>query len=77
MVDTSKLYARLGVPSNVSPALVTSPVFAPLVFASLRLLLALYATTTAIIVLVHDTQGSSNASGYVACLQRPLSPCHA
>ncbi|KZP07712.1 hypothetical protein FIBSPDRAFT_762494, partial [Athelia psychrophila] len=64
MAATSKLYARLGVPSNISPALVTSPVLSPLGLACARILLALYALTTSIVVLVHDTQGSKDASGF-------------
>ncbi|KAF7966838.1 hypothetical protein HWV62_36911 [Athelia sp. TMB] len=64
MVNPSKPYARLGVPANISTALVTSPVLSPLGLGCVRLLLACYALTTSIVVLVHDTQGSKDASGF-------------
>ncbi|KZP21882.1 hypothetical protein FIBSPDRAFT_1043949 [Athelia psychrophila] len=55
MVDTGKLYAHLGVPSNISPALATSPVLSPLGLAGTRLLFTFYTITTSIIIFVHNT----------------------
>lgn len=63
MVGKTKLYARLGVPTNIFPALVTSPVLSPLGLACARILFALYALITSIIVLVHDAQGWKYAGG--------------
>ncbi|KZP18097.1 hypothetical protein FIBSPDRAFT_956650 [Athelia psychrophila] len=68
MVATNKIYAQLGVPSNISSALVTSPVLSPLGLDFARTVLALYALTTSIAVLVHDTQGSRSAGGFYSYL---------
>jgi len=65
MVNTAGTYAWLSVTAS-STDLVTSPVFSPLVLAIIRLTLAIYALTTAIIVLAHDSIISSkhDAGGY-------------
>lgn len=65
MVNANKIYALLGVPSQITPHLVTSPFFSPLVLGLIRLTLGVYALTTAIVILVHDTRGSKDASGSV------------
>jgi hypothetical protein len=61
MVNVAKAYAWLGVNSSTSSSadLVTSPVFSPLLLACIRLTLAIYALTTSIIVLAHDSITSS------------------
>jgi len=68
MANAVKLYAWLGVTplKSTSTDLVTSPVFSPLFLAGIRLTLAIYALTTSIIVLAHDSIRSSkhDAGGY-------------